>query len=370
VARAVVGLDIGSSGVRAVLMSRRKRAPALRRFATARLPRGAVQAGVVVDVEAVSRALRSLWAEARFPTKKVVFGIASDSVLVRQIDLDWMEPEDFRKALPYQVADVLPIPVETANLDYHVLGEFDAPGEDGTSRRMVRILLVAAARDVVDGFVQALRKAGLRPVKADLVPFALVRAVGGNGGDEGPVEAIVDLGADTLTVVVHQGGQPRFVRIVSSLGGNQITAALEAQFDWTHDDAEHFKVEFGAPVLEGIDTDAADPAYRQAVHRPLTLAHPAQQVIGERVSALVGEVATTLDFFLASSPDVSRLSRVVLTGAGSQLKGLSQRLARELQVPIEHLTPFAAVATRRGYVADAEQEKQMAVAVGLSSGVQ
>jgi type IV pilus assembly protein PilM len=371
VERTVVGLDIGSSGLRAAQFSLGKKTPVLRKFASTPLPRGAVQAGVVVDVGAVSQALKSLWAEAKFSTKEVVFGIANDSVLVRQMDLDWMEPADFRKALPYQVADFLPVPVETANLDYHVLGEFDAPGENGTSRPMVRILLVAAAMDMVDGFVQALRGAGLRPVKADLVPFALIRATRPGTDEPEAAEAIVDLGADILNVVVHQGGQPRFVRIISSLGGNQITAALEAQFDWSHDEAERFKIELGLPVqAEDTDSDLADPLYDRMAGPRLTLAHPAQEIIDGRVSAIVTEVATTLDFFLSASPDVTRLSRVVLAGAGSQMIGLSQRLTSELRVPVEHLTPFAVVSHRRAGKVDAEHERQMTVAVGLCAGVQ
>jgi type IV pilus assembly protein PilM len=371
VERTVVGLDIGSSGLRAVQVSPGKQSPALKKLAVAPLPRGAIQAGVVVDVEAVSQALKSLWAEAKFPTNKVVFGIANDSVLVRQMDLDWMEPGNFRKALQYQVADFMPMPVETANLDYHVLGEFSAPDENGTSRPMVRILLVAAARDMVDGFVQALRGAGLQPVKADLVPFALIRAAGWSGGDPNAAEAIIDLGADILNVVVHQGGQPRFVRIVPSLGGNHITAALEAQFDWSYDEAERVKIELGLPVqAEGTDSDVADPLHAYVLGPRLTLAHPAQQVIDERVSALVAEVANTLDFFLSSSPDVNRLSRVVLAGAGSQMKGLPQRLANELRVPVEHLTPFGAAGTRHAHAMDAQHERQMAVAAGLCTGVQ
>jgi len=374
VERTVVGLDLGSSGLRAVEVSLAKQAPTVKKFATVPLPRGAVQSGVVVDVQAVSQALKSLWAEAKFSTKKVVFGIANDGVLVRQMDLDRMEPGDFRKALPYQVADFIPMPVETANLDYHVLGEFEAQDENGTSRPMVRILLVAAARDMVDGFVAALRGAGLQPVKADLVPFALIRASHRAADESDAAEAIIDFGADILNVVVHQGGQPRFVRIVSSLGGNQITAALETQFDWSYEEAEHSKTELGLAVTAGgADAGGADSGDAASVEDPMegprvTVRHPAQQIIDQRVSAVIAEVHTTLDFFLSSSPGTTRLSRVVLAGAGSQMKGLSQRLAGELGVPVEHLNPFAGVTTRRRRVPDAGYEPQLAVAVGLCVG--
>jgi type IV pilus assembly protein PilM len=101
----------------------------------------------------------------------------------------------------------------------------------------------------------------------------------------------------------------------------------------------------------------------------VTFRYPAQQIIDQRVSAVIAEVRTTLDFFLSSSPGTTRLSRVVLAGAGSRMTGLPQRLASELRVPVEQLDPFAGVTTRRRVVHDAAHEPQLAVAVGLCAGV-
>jgi type IV pilus assembly protein PilM len=172
-AHTVVGLDIGTSGVRAAefrLAARRK--PHLRKFATCPLPEGAVSRGVVVDEAAVTEALRSLWSRGKFSTKTVVIGIANEGVLVRQMDLDWMPPADFRKALRYQVAEALPVPVDEANLDYHLLEEIEVAGEvEGQTKRVNRVLLVAAAREVVDGYVMAAQSAGLRVTRADLLPL-------------------------------------------------------------------------------------------------------------------------------------------------------------------------------------------------------
>jgi type IV pilus assembly protein PilM len=370
VKRTVVALDIGSSGLRAAQFSLGKQGPVLEKYGAAPLPLGTVQAGVVVDGATVSQTLKSLWSDAKFTGKRVVFGIANDGVLVRQLDLDWMEPSDFRKALQFHVADFIPMAVEDANLDYHVLGEFDAPGDNGDVVRMVRILLVAAARDMVDEFVRAVRGAGLQPVKADLVPFALIRASRPAATEPDTVEAIVDLGADTLAIVVHQAGQPRFVRMVANLGGNQITAALEAEFGWPHDDAERAKIEFGLPARRGPGPDSAavDPGLSAAAPR-VTLDHPVHQVVDKGVSAFVAEVRTTLEFFLSSSGDVTRLSRLVLAGAGSLMSGLQERFADELRVPVEHLAPLAAVSKRRRVATGAEDEAQLAVLAGLAVGV-
>lgn len=347
IVRRVVALDVGSSGLRAAqfalpgtlagALQRRRGTPRLERYATVPLPPGAVGGGVVADPAVLGKVLKELWSAGRFTTRKVVFGLANDRVLVRQLDLDWMEPADFRLALPYSVADQIPMAVEDANLDYHVLADIPASAEHGVERTL-RILLVAAARDMVEGFVTALGEAGLTAVKAELAPFALIRAARRlprpappavpipsaaarePGLASSTAEAIVDIGAETLTVLVHVDGQPRFVRTVGQLGGRFITGELQQKFGWSYEEAEQAKARYGLPRQRAAGDDL------------LALEHPAQQAIEERVTAVVAEIRTTLNFFLSAGTGVTRLSRVVLTGGGTQLEGLAGRVGAALGV--------------------------------------
>jgi type IV pilus assembly protein PilM len=359
-AHTVVGLDIGASGVRAAefrLAARRK--PHLRKFATCPLPEGAVSRGVVVDGAAVTQALRSLWSRGRFSTKTVVLGIANEGVLVRQMDLDWMPPADFRKALRYQVAEALPVPVDEANLDYHLLEEIEVAGEGaGQTKRMNRILLVAAARDVVDGYVTAAQSAGLRVTRADLLPFALIRVASPRSSLNAPAEAIIDIGADTTSLVVHQGGRPCFVRMIPATGSNTITKTLQDTYDWTWEEAERSKIALGTGALSG-----ADPSL------PAVAPHPAQQVIADQARKLVTEVGATLDFFLGSSGGSTELSRVLLCGAGARLGGLSELFAEELGLPVETLQPLRGIRASGRLAMDDDRCAQLSVSAGLCMGV-
>src|SRR3954453_12353974 len=103
----VVGLDIGSSGIRAAELSA-GRTPTLVKAGVVPLAPGAVESGTVRNPLVVTDAIRKLWHDQRIKSKDVCLGIGSGSVLVRQLELDWMPQADLKKALRYQVADLLP----------------------------------------------------------------------------------------------------------------------------------------------------------------------------------------------------------------------------------------------------------------------
>ena len=315
----VVGLDIGRTAVRAVELRQRGRHQSLRRHGSVAIARGTVESGVVADPDEVTAACRRLWKEHRFSSREVRLGISSGSVLVRQIELDWMPPADLKRALRYQVAELLPVAVDDANLDHVLLGETTRTDPDtGQERRMVRILLVATARGAVDELVRAVRAAGLRPVTADLVPLALVRAAAAAGrqeGREGRTEAVIDVGADKVAVAVHTGGTPHFVRVVAGIGGDGLTQSLAASTGLPWEEAERLK-------------------------HDASLQHEA--VLRAATSRLVQEIGATLDFYADTDPEHD-LSSVVLTGAGGTHPAFAQECARTLGLPVVPLTLGAVV---------------------------
>ncbi|GAA2141961.1 type IV pilus assembly protein PilM [Nocardioides koreensis] len=374
-ARTLVGLDIGSTGVRAAEFVPGRRRSTLRKFASVPLAPGVVRAGTVADGEALAEALKTLWSSAKFGTKEVRLGIANSGVMVRQMVLDWMPPADFRQALRYQVQDALPMPVDDANLDYHLLEELELTEENQDPRRVARILLVAAAREVVDPFVEAARQAGLRTKGVDLLPFALVRARTPGGLDasgEAEAEAIVDIGADVTSVVVHAGGVPHYVRIIPGVGGDSITQAVQHGYQWSWEDAERTKVFVGLPGHAHLD----DSQRATVTPRNDGLDHPAQQVVATAAASLVAEISTTLDFYRASTTETAaggsqrptEVARVLLTGSGARLGGLRELLESRLGTPVEPLDVMAHVKAARGSHLDPDDVTALTVPAGLCAG--
>ena len=351
--RTAVGLDIGTSGVRAAELSFGKGVFTLQRFGQVALPAGAVRDGEVVDTAAVAAALKQLWAQARFSSKRVVVGVANQKVVVRQVDLPWLPTDELKKSLPFQVQDYIPIPVEQAILDYHPIEEL----VDDNGVRTLRVLLVAAARDMVTSMLDAVTRSGLDPVMVDLTPFAVLRslaAVEEVGMSGVPAEAIVEVGASVTNIVVHQGGVPRFVRILL-MGGGDVTEAVADRMGVPLEHAESVKQQMG---MLGVAAGGPDT-------------HPAGRVIESTGVAFVEEVRGSLDYYLAQQ-GAARLRRVLLTGGGSRLAGLAERLSAVTRLPVETATPMGTLKIgKTGLSSDQLNyvEPLVAVPVGLAMGV-
>jgi type IV pilus assembly protein PilM len=354
--RTSVGLDIGTSGVRAAELSFGKNGATLERFGQVALPPGAVRDGEVVDVETVAGAIKQLWSSAKFSSKKVVLGVANQKVIVRQVDLPWLPEAELRQSLAFQVQDFIPIPVDQAVLDFHTVEEIVT--DDGN--RMLRVLLVAAARDMVNNALASAHKAGLTVTQVDLTPFAVLRSlavvdhVGVSPSWHTDAEALVDIGSKVTNIVVHQNGVPRFVRVLL-MGGDNVTEAVAERMGVPMEQAEGVKQQTALGPTPGVPSSD----------------HPAARVVESSGHSFVEEVRGSLDYYLAQPGSVS-LRRVVVSGGGARLGGLAQRLALATRLPVEPATPLSNLRVgKTGLTSDQLSfvEPLATVPVGLAMGV-
>jgi type IV pilus assembly protein PilM len=319
-ARRLIGLDIGTNAVRVVELEPGE-TPVVTSFGQVALPPDAMREGEVVDRAAVTEAIQRLWKELSLRKGEVRVGVASPRVLVRTLDLPVMSEVDLAGALRFQAQELIPIPYEEAVLDFQVLEDLPVPeaGPDGVPRQqMQRILLAAAHRDMVANLVAAVQNAGLTVTAVDLVPLALIRAIGRRVSDNGSgAEAIVSIGGGVTVVVVHEAGLPRFVRVLG-LAGRSVTDAIARDL--------------------AIPVDQAEALKRQTGQVPDDVAERARAAIARPVSDLVEQVRGSLDYY-RGQPGSTRLLQVTLTGGGSLLPGIAPQLRDLVGLPVEAATP-------------------------------
>ncbi|MDH6238049.1 type IV pilus assembly protein PilM [Cryobacterium sp. CG_9.6] len=339
--RNIVGIDIGTAGIRAVeLADADKPSPRLVHYREVALPTGAVVRGEVVEPNTVADALKSLWSAGGFTSKRVVLGIGNHRALVRDLTVPKMTITRIRETLPFLVQDLLPVPVADALLDFYPISEVD--GETGPE---VKGLLIAAVKETVRGNIAAVKLAGLTVVEVDLIPFALIRALCRGTTFAGTV-ALIDVGMATTSVVITHAGIPQFVRLIPA-GGGDVTQALMSAL--------------------GIDEPTAEAVKRETGLVPLTVAtSPAAVSIAESTAELLSSLRNTVNYFANTRPEMP-VTGLVLTGGGIELQGFSAALEVLTRLPLLTADPVRTVTLGRGI--DAAKVTARAATFGVALGL-
>lgn len=344
--KSIVGVDIAGSAIRAVEVADADRAkPTVVRFAEVPTPPGSVSRGEVLEPNTVAGALKELWSAGRFRSRDVVLGMGNQRVLSRDLTVPRAPLPQIRESLPFQVQDMLPVPVIDAILDFYPTGEGMA--ENGP---VVHGLLIAAIKDAVLANVKAVQAAGLNPAGVDLIPFALSRVLVTRQRVPGTA-ALVEIGADTTSVVIVRNGLPQFVRIIPT-GGSDITKALSGRLEIAPHEAEAVKCCLGI----GAGAQTADDARAVAISR-------------EFVNELLASLRNTINYFV-NTHHGEPVAQIVLSGGGARLVGFGDALAEYTRIPVAKGQAFAGANLARSLARDhlAERSDAIAVAYGLAIG--
>ncbi len=362
-----VGLDIGTDHVRAAVLKPTSSGPVVVGYASAEMPMGAVVDGEIVDPQAVSSAIRELWRKPGIKGRDVVIGVSNQKVVVRLIDLPFMERDELQGAIQYQAQDYIPIPVEDAILDFQIIGDYMTPADE----HMMEVLLVAAQRDMIESAVQAVEGAGLRLASVDVTSFAIVRATLGTSEsvlpdeDESPgaAAAVIHIGSGLTNIAVVEKGVPRFTR-VSSLSGNQFTQAVANVLNLTFDEAEHLKIRAGLPDIAADAHVAPQPGDEDGQRL-----QAAQDALEREVNKFIAEVRRSLDYYLTQTSQVRTIRRIHMTGSGAQLSHMTTYLEKGLQAEVVLSDPLRHVQVASSAEAAVTADRMgSAPAIGLAMG--
>ncbi len=342
--KTVIGLDIEAGAVHAAEVAVNGHL-SVKRAAAAVLEPGVVRDGEVVDTEALSRVLRDMFAEHKLD-RRVRIGVANQRAVVRVLELPPItDPKELEVAVRFQAADQVPMPLDQAVLEHVVLGEVETP----TGPRM-RVLIVAARRDMIERLVKAVTDAGLRPEGVDLSAFAMVRALGASASDAPVLHLAI---GGVVNLAVAQSGDCVFTRVVGGgLEAMAIELAERRAIPVEQARAELHRVGLAPPgatpapvavAVADVDVDAdADlvlttPDVDADADLVLTTPDDAgdaqtRLVLAEGVRRIASEVRNSVDFHLGADKAVER---VILTGAAASVPGVAEALSDALDLPVE-----------------------------------
>jgi type IV pilus assembly protein PilM len=336
----LIGLDIGSSSIKAVELRRVGKELEVGKIAMDLLPPEIVVDGAIVDPGHVSNSIAKIFNEQKITARQVATSVSGHSVIVKKLSLQPMSDEELEGAIQMEAGQHIPFDVTEVNLDYQVL---DSSADGAT----MDVLLVAVKKDKILNYTNVLTLAGKAASIVDIDAFAMQNAFEYNydPSDESTV-ALLNLGASVMNINITRGRNPLFTRDVS-VGGNQYTDSLQKELDLGFDEAENVKL---GNTVPGISEDARVPILKSVSE------------------IIVLEIQKTFDFFRATAGG-EHIEKLYIAGGSARVFGLTDVLKQELGISVEELNPFRRLRFDRSPEAVdlvAANGPRLTVAVGLA----
>ena len=340
-AKACVGLDIGSSAVKAVELKPAGKGFKVAAFGSEPVPPDSIVDGAIIDGAAVSDAIRRLFENKAFKTKEVAASLSGNAVIVKKISLPVMTPAELSESIHWEAEQYIPFDIQDVNLDYQILAT--GAGDGGT----MDVLLVAAKKEKIADYTGVIAQAGRNPVVVDVDAFALQNAYEVNYGLE-PQQVVVLLnaGASAININILSGDQSVFTRDIS-MGGNFYTEAVQKELNLPFESAEQAKK---GQHVDGVNFEDVRPVLHAMTENVLL------------------EIQKTFDFFKATAAS-DRIDRIVLSGGASRVDGFAESLQERFATTVETFDPFRRISFDTGKLNIADAENVLptaAVAVGLA----
>jgi type IV pilus assembly protein PilM len=339
----LVGLDIGSSAIKAVELRPVGKGYKVTAFAVEPVPPDSIVDGAIIDGTAVAGAIRRLFEKHAFKSRDVAASLSGNAVIVKKINLPVMTEADLGASIFWEAEQYIPFDVQDVNLDYQILD----PGTGENSKGTMDVLLVAAKKEKIADYTGVIAQAGRTPVVVDVDAFALQNAYEVNYGIQSDaVVVLLNAGASAININIVSGDQSLFTRDIS-IGGNAYTEAVQKELNLSFDSAEQLKK--GQPV-DGVTFQDAQPVLHAMTENVLL------------------EVQKTFDFFKATAAS-DRIDRIVLSGGGSRVDGFAHALQERFGSAVESFDPFRTIAFEPAAFGVADPENVLptaAVAVGLA----
>jgi type IV pilus assembly protein PilM len=342
-AKSLVGLDIGSSAIKAVELKPAGKAYKVTAFGSEPVPPDSIVDGAIIDGAAVVDAIKRIFASRGIKTKDVAASLSGNAVIVKKISLPSMTEAELSESIYWEAEQYIPFDIQDVNLDYQIV----EPGNAAAGKSTMEVLLVAAKKEKIADYTGVIGQAGCNAVVVDVDAFALQNAYETNYGVEpGAIVVLLNAGASATNINILNGDQSVFTRDIA-IGGNAYTEALQKELNLPYEQADALK---RGQAVDGVTFEDARPVLRAVTENVML------------------EIQKTFDFFKATAAS-DKITRIVVSGGAAQSEAFTEMLGERFEAPVEMFDPFKKIAfDAKKFKVESPSDvgPTIAVAVGLA----
>ena len=339
----LVGLDISSSSVKLLELSRKGDRYHVETYAVEPLPPNAVNEKQIADPKIVGEAVSRAINRAGTRTKQAAVAVSGSSVITKIIQMPAsLKESDMEEQIKGEADQYIPYPIDEVNLDFQVLGPTGGGGAE------VDVMLAACRKEQVEQRCAAVELAGLKPKVVDIEAYAMENACQflrhqmpeqGNG----KTIALVDMGASTTSVLILHDMKTVYTRD-QAFGGKQLTEDIMRHYGMSYEEAGRAKKTGQLP--ETYDAE----------------------VLAHFIADMAQQVDRSLQFFFSSATQFSHVDQIILAGGCAGIANVDSIIQERLQIPTTVAKPFAqmSVSSKAKPSVLAKDEAALLIAAGLA----
>jgi type IV pilus assembly protein PilM len=331
----LIGFDIGSTSIKICALKKADNGFHVQNIAKKSYEEDILSDGNIIDQVFVAQELKKIIAENNIKCKDVACALSSYAIITKKVAIPFLEEEELENSIRLEVEAVIPFPLKDIYYGYYVLG-VDEEKED-----MMNVQIVAAKKEIVDGYTTAFNLAGLNLQILDVDIFGITNIIEQIYGPKDFSVVAVDIGASITNIAIMKGDSLEFTREIL-LGGKYLTDQIEKSTKLSHMEAEEKKIMADSEV-----------AY----------------LFEDFIFNISSEITKTINFYTATKPN-DTIGKIYLTGGSSLLQGLKEKIEEDTRIEVEYIDPFLLLnlneAKHRAYE---EYGTFMSIALYLSSRI-
>ena len=308
----VLGLDIGSSSIKAFQVTETRKGFELLKFTIKDVLPDSIVDGAIMDSASVVQVINEILKELKVKKLNACTSISGHSVIVKKISVTKMAETELRDAISLEAEQYIPFDIDDVNIDFQIIGD------SKTTEGQMEIILVAAKKEQINDYSNLIRETGLLPVIVDLDAFALQNCYEVNYEEEPEKTiALVNIGASSININILKNRISAFVRDIP-LGGKQYTEAIQKEMQLSFAEAEKLK-KFIAPQRQ--------------------VPSEVECILNGVSDEICQEIKRSFDFFRTQTQEVG-VDKIYLSGGSSKIPGFDKLLAERTGMEVKPLDPF------------------------------
>lgn len=346
----IFGLDVNDSSLKIIKLKKSNKSFVLTSFSEVKIKPGIVKEGVIQDKEALINIIRASCKTVKgkkLDTNYVSIALPEEKSFFQVIQMPKMTEEELKSAVQFEAENYIPLTIDEVYLDFQIIGTH----KDKDNLDHSDLLISVMPKPIVDSYVYCSKQAGLVPFILEVESQAIVRALTKKDQDLPPT-IFIDLGQNNTSFIIFSGDSIRFTCSLS-VYSEQFTQVISKDLGINMGDAEKLKIKYGLIPEKGKNYN---------IEKSLS------PVLYDLVSQIKKYIAFYKGHaFHGYSSSATEIKKIILSGGGANLKGITEFLYKELKLPVEIGNPLINImAPRNGVNIPYEKALSFTTAIGLA----